>query len=1085
METFQTHGALRLSASAGSGKTYSLTNLYLKKALQYPDSYRGIIAITFTNKAAAELKERIIQRLIYLTEKPIDENDRQFFGFETNEILQKRAIEVLNKILHNFDAFRVTTIDSFFQTLFSQLAFEANLPTGLRTELDIEIVKKEVLEEGLKDIPPEIKSILLENIIQILSEKGTGWRTSGYVENNLMASLFAETVVNFNYSAKAELMSDDQIVSSKSILESYLKGLIDASRTAARNLMQACENRGFSKRFMTAEDKTFVDEISKIEKIANGILPPEQPLKAHNGGEWYRKPKSKKLSEGDITYFEEFILAYAEANNPNKLANIALAGELLKHLAAIRLLVYFRQILKDQNQRQNRFLLLETKYLLKSIIGDTDVPYIYERLGNQMHTLLIDEFQDTDAVQWAVIEPLAKAILDNNGFFSVVGDVKQSIYGWRGADSTLFKKGLNLSLLPHEVQEENLAFNYRSEANIVGFNNFIFSQISQIYAEELQKSEQVNGSKTWEETFLLNYADVLQKLPKGKKESFGFVDFKVRPRKKRENGKGEVETESENSEIGVETGNFDWIVEQIKTLQDADIESSEIAILVRGNNQLSEIVRILDKERTLENQSYDFRFSTSGSEINGEHLVFDFLATALSNLQFKDDFLFENLVQNAMHLGLDPKFWQTEAGQSPVWVQNWKKNDFILGNMEADLSTTLLDLLIYFGLTQKLSHQQAILQFQNYVYLFEQEQHFNYTNFLNWWKEKASQLKLNQPKPEAGIQVMTIHKSKGLDFGVVILALDSTATGDSLHKFDFWPDSDQNPWNAYPLQKAKAKKIYLDSDLGELYQQSIYKQALESLNLWYVACTRPRYGLIIDLTLDTNLDSPKTSPTKLSRLAFQIPKFLKENTSLLLENFPQCRLESEENEDFILRFQNGEIAFGGKKKEKQESELLISPSFSKVRTINWLPEEKKESNWFGTAFHKILEKTKDSKTWSEEFKKIASKGQFSETQKEELRFKIQQFFENKEIINWFSDQYLSFPEMEFIAEDGTILRADRVLKKDEKFVVLDFKTGEESPIYHNQLIRYKKLLSNFSNQEVKAFVVYAGPEIKIQEIAEN
>jgi len=164
---------------------------------------------------------------------------------------------------------------------------------------------------------------------------------------------------------------------------------------------------------------------------------------------------------------------------------------------------------------------------------------------------------------------------------------------------------------------------------------------------------------------------------------------------------------------------------------------------------------------------------------------------------------------------------------------------------------------------------------------------------------------------------------------------------------------------------------------------------------------------------------------------------------------------------------------------------LISPSFSKVRTINWLPEEKKESNWFGTAFHKILEKTKDSKTWSEEFKKIASKGQFSETQKEELRFKIQQFFENKEIINWFSDQYLSFPEMEFIAEDGTILRADRVLKKDEKFVVLDFKTGEESPIYHNQLIRYKKLLSNFSNQEVKAFVVYAGPEIKIQEIAEN
>jgi ATP-dependent exoDNAse (exonuclease V) beta subunit len=168
METFQTRGALRLSASAGSGKTYSLTNLYLKRALQFPDSFRGMIAITFTNKAAAELKERIIQRLIQLTSKPIEEKDLTYFEFERPEVLQSRSAEVLNKILHDFDAFRVTTIDSFFQTLFSQLAFEANLPHGLRTELDIESVKKEVLEEGLKDIPENIKSILLMRCIRLL-----------------------------------------------------------------------------------------------------------------------------------------------------------------------------------------------------------------------------------------------------------------------------------------------------------------------------------------------------------------------------------------------------------------------------------------------------------------------------------------------------------------------------------------------------------------------------------------------------------------------------------------------------------------------------------------------------------------------------------------------------------------------------------------------------------------------------------------------------------------------------------------------------------------------------------------------------
>jgi ATP-dependent helicase/nuclease subunit A len=1084
METFQTKGALRLSASAGSGKTYSLTNLYLKKALPFPDSFRGIIAITFTNKAAAELKERIVQRLIQLTSKPIEDKDLTYFEFEKPELLQKRSTEVLNKILHDFDAFRVTTIDSFFQNLFSQLAFEANLPHGLRTELDIESVKKEVLEEGLKDIPENIKSILLENIIHILSEKGTGWRTSGYLENNLMSSLFAEPVVNFNYTAKTELMTDEKILSSKKILENYLKELLDHVKQSAKNVLQACEERGFSKRFMTEEDKTYTDELSKIEKIASGNLPPTAPIKAHLEGKWFRKPKSKLLSEADIDFFSPLILAYASSQNERQLANMALAEELLKHLAAIRLLVYFRQVLKNQNNRQNRFLLLETKHLLKSIIGDTDVPYIYERIGNQMHTLLIDEFQDTDAVQWAVINPLAKSILDNNGFFSVVGDVKQSIYGWRGADSTLFKKGLNESLLPHKVTEKNLAFNYRSEGNIVEFNNFIFYQISQMYGGELLKSEQVNGSKEWEETILLNYADVFQKLPDEKSKKNGFVDLRVRPRKKKGSGIEESEKNQEDSESDGENGYFNWIIDEIKVIQDAGIPSSEIAILVRGNSQLSEIVQIMDKERTKENQKYDFRYSASGSELNSEHLVFDFLATAISNRQLKDDFLFQNLVQNARHLGLDQKFWNSEAGQNPVWVQDWKKDELLTQNEEQNLKETLLFLVNYFELNLIESHHQAILQFQNYIFEFEQNQHFQYSEFLLWWKEKASQQKLNQLKVEEGIQIMTIHKSKGLDFGVVILALSSTLSGDSLNKFDFWPDSKQEPWDAYPLQKAKARKIFLDSDLGEQYQENIYKQALENLNLWYVACTRPRYGLVIDITLDNNLDLPKGKPTNFSRLAYQIPRFLKENADVLLEIFPDSKIESEENEDFIFKFQLGEQKFDRGKKDKNVVEILISPNFSKVKELKWLPKDQKEVAWFGTTFHKIIEKTKIYTNWGADFEKVTNKEVLNNTQIEELKAQVHRFFENENIKNWFSDKYESFPELEFVSKDGTILRADRVLKKEEGFVVLDFKTGEKSSIHFNQLKNYKNHLQNFSNQEVKAFVVYSGDQIEIEELTD-
>jgi ATP-dependent exoDNAse (exonuclease V) beta subunit len=229
---------------------------------------------------------------------------------------------------------------------------------------------------------------------------------------------------------------------------------------------------------------------------------------------------------------------------------------------------------------------------------------------------------------------------------------------------------------------------------------------------------------------------------------------------------------------------------------------------------------------------------------------------------------------------------------------------------------------------------------------------------------------------------------------------------------------------------------------------------------------------------------PKGKPTILSRLAYQIPRFLKENSAQLLETFPDCKIESEENEDFIFKFQMGERKFDGGKKVKKEEEELISPCFSKVKEMQWLPKEQKENAWFGTAFHKIVEKTKIYTNWGADFEKVTNKGDFNNTQSEELKAQIHRFFENENIKNWFSDKYESFPELEFVSRDGTILRADRVLKKEEGFVVLDFKTGEKSSIHFDQLKNYKNHLQNFSNQEVKAFVVYSGDQIEIEELTD-
>ena len=1077
MENYPKSGPFRLSASAGSGKTYALTNLYVKSALQFPDAFKGIIAITFTNKAAGELRDRIVKKLQILATSKIEPKELEFFEFSDSQKLNSSATSILNKILHNYDFFQVTTIDSFFQTLFSQLAFEANLPPGLKIELDQSKVSDEVLEEGLKDIHEELKSILLENLIQKLKEKGTGWRPSSYLTKSLKESLFAPQVLEFYYSDISSMLDDNHILLARKNMSDYLILEQEKAKNIATDLLKTCSQYGISIERYSIEDADFISELKKIQAIANGDQIPEKVYKSYAKGKFFKKSTGNPIPVATQDLIAPILIAYYEFFNPNWLANLNLAKELVKHLSAIRLLLYFRNVLKSRNGRKNSFLLAETKYILKGLIGDTDIPYIYERLGNQTHTLLIDEFQDTDLIQWKVIEPLAKAIVDKNGFFAVVGDVKQSIYGWRGADSSLFKKGLNAGMLPLEVVEQTLDTNYRSHFEIVSFNNFIFENLAKIFPAELENSNQVSALASWEETIRMNYKDVIQQVSDGKKPGLGFVDLRARARKKISN----IELEDSQDEEDGEDPN--WIVEEIIKIQKAGIEANEIAILVRNGANLAHFARILDKERNRPGQKYDFRFSTSGSEVNEGQFVLEFLALGLTNVFKFEDFLVTKMTELARYIGLEPVFWNYAPGEKLEWVTNWKNQDWIEG--DKGLFSVYQKIISFFRLNQLSEHQQALIYFQNLIYQFEQQDFFEASDFFKWWNEKISIQKLETPNSDNGIQLMTIHKAKGLDFGVVILALDSTSKGDDLHNFDYWINSGDNPWNLFPLLKVKANRKWLDSDIGSDYSAQVYRQAIENLNLWYVACTRPRYGLIIDITLDTDLNPPKTSQTKLSRLTYQIPRFFKDNHELIKDRFPGSELQIDVGE-FLLRFQNGEIQkIFEVKKAEANAEVLLDLQFSKMHATQWLPMEKQSPEIaFGLAFHQILEKTNFAKDWENVFGLYSVTQSLSSDIKAKLHQSLRLFFENETIKNWFSNTYVSYNEMEFLQHGNEVLRADRVLEKNGQIIVLDFKTGDESEKHQLQLSRYMAVLKFFFQEPIEGYLVYVDSGIKIISVTE-
>jgi len=1077
METGSQKGALRISASAGSGKTYSLTNLFLNRALRYSTAYTGIVAITFTNKAANELKDRIIKRLKDLSDLNHQDDSLDNFGFPDRTKLAARASEILQLVLHDFDNLKVTTIDSFFQSIFSQLAYEADLPPGLTTEVDISLIKKEVLEEGLGNMSGVTKKILIENLVDGIQDSGKDWRPVGYLAKTLFKSLFDDKVVQFHLDSDLEELSDDKLQKARQILRLYVKEIEMEIQDSASAIISQCEQRKLIAKYLDSDkDKLLIEEINSIVEVTKGFYLPKVTPNKHKEGLWYRKPGTRKWTEEEIDIFSPLLIRYWESKNETVQANYSLAKDLINHLSSTRLLLFFREILKQQNQRANRFILGEVKFLLKNIIGDSDVPYLFERLGNQIHTLLIDEFQDTDQVQWNVILPLAKTIIENEGLLAVVGDVKQSIYAWRGADSTLFKEGIDQSLDPISISNRFLETNYRSESRIVEFNNWLFSNLSQAFADKLILGEQTNSDAGWGDRIRRNYEDVVQKInAKAEKRFGGFVELRVR----RKPDKHETEQEGETEETSERHVKKDWIVGEIKRLQDAGFNSSDIAILVRKNAEIDQVIQLLDHAQQTKEAGYDFTFSTGSKQKSGDKPLFQFLVRALnfSLIQFPEEYDYVLLESLARTLLLDTRFHGEAPGKVAEWRQDWRVWN---SEKEPNLPARFLKQVAFFGLDQITPIQNDMLEFQNLLFRYIQKESMQYPDFFEWWEDKASQLDQVESGPKEGIRIMTVHKAKGLDFGVVILPISSTAIGDSLHKDDFWAKGDQAPWNSHALLKGKASSKLLKSDLADLYQNDVYKRALENLNTLYVACTRPTHGLIIDFELDTELEIiPKKSTSKAARIAFQIPRFILDQEEVGQIPFSAYSFDQPEAGDFSLVFKYGTLTNDIESEEKKSiPEQVQMPLYSLIPQIPWTEKSPKNPDThLGILVHAVLEKTETISQWESILEKEAAE-RFSDINLvDKARQQLQRLFLREEFRNWFSGEYRVYPEQPMLSIKGNTLRADRILLKGDELILLDYKTGEESVQHVNQIRNYLDAVKNATGLNVKAFLIYSELEL--------
>lgn len=1057
-------GFLRISASAGSGKTYTLTRLFLLRALASPFAFQGIFAITFTNKAANELRERILLQLHSLTNLDPDAGISDLLGFPSAIALRDQARKIFPILLHDFDQLHVTTIDSFFQDLFGLLAFEAQLPPGLQTEVDIKAVGNEVLEEALARMGPEEIRILTENLMDRLMEKGKGWRTEEYLRSNPLKDVFNSRVVAFQLSDKADLLSEEALLSARKHLETYVGDLKSDLSIAAKTVLDFLISMGAGPGSEAYHEyKMYRNQVDFFQDLVDKKNV-EKVYTYHARGQLFQSKNA--LSKENHALLEPILIQFSEIVTDSVLENLKLAQSLVQHVSSARLLLFFRQVLLDQNRLRNRVLLHEIKYVLQGIIGESDVPFLFEKMGSRIHTMLIDEFQDTDAVQWKVLVPLAKNIADEGGLCAFVGDVKQSIYGWRGAESDLFKQRMDQFLLPHSIENQFLGTNYRSEARIVEFNNWLFGILPKTYPRAIQAGGGLLDERPWEEMMVRNYEDQIQNLhPDANLRQAGFVECRLRR-------KGLIDNESENEEDAVEsTGNYDWLIEDVRQLQDKGFTSNDIAILVRTNKEVDEIIQCLDLERQKHVPGYDFRYSASRNLLVGTQPLFRFLMEGFHvAFGIEDvDFSCRHMEALAVTLGLDPMFQASEPGETPDWREAWK---FQPVHEQKDVLETFRWMVQFFKLSDVPGIQADLVAFHQLIFQFVQRDALSFTDFFDWWKKKASLGTYNPVAENTGIRVLTIHKSKGLDFNVVILPLSTKPDG--LHKGDFWV-SGPPPWDGFPLWKTQSKKALLKTDLRGDYQDQVFQKAVENLNTMYVACTRAVQGLILDIQYTCKEEELNIKKEPLpALLGFELIHAFQNETM----PFGEGNTLDGGPGSLFFSFKSGQRNRLDLHKEIPQDGLMI-PTYRLPTELNipWagLSEVKDAETEIGNLVHKVLENTLFEEDWRSVLDKISRSEDWESAQSKEVEGHLSQLFGIPQVKKWFSGIYSHRSEMKMRCANGKLLRADRVLLLPDSAFILDFKTGEEREEHIFQMQEYRSTFSAATGLPCQAFLIYTQP----------
>ena len=1067
-------------ASAGSGKTFTLATEYIRLLVENPQSYRTILAVTFTNKATEEMKTRILSQL-YGIWKQLPESDRYLKAIEEKtglapETISERAGQGLANLLHNYNYFRVETIDTFFQSVLRNMARELDLTTNLRIGLNDVQVEELAVDQMIEDL--STTDIVLQWILKYIMENisdDKSWNVISQIKK------FGRTIFRDEYKQVSRAL--EKKMSEPGFFDDYTACLREIRKKAVERMEEIAESffdtldgegltiddflygkAGICGFFIKLRQGTF-DESIVGKRVTDCLGDPTK---------WCKKTHPERemiisLADGPLGE----ILRYAMDERPRQWKLYNSADLTLRHLNQLRLLSSIERKVRELNETSNRFLLSDTQQLLHSLISDSDSPFIFEKIGTQLEHVMIDEFQDTSTIQWQNFKVLlAETMSHEQGSSLIVGDVKQSIYRWRSGDWRLLndiEKQFNNQL----ITTLPLKTNYRSERNIVTFNNIFFRQaanLEYLAQEELNKAEAEQLQKA--------YADVVQEIPENR-QAKGEILFRLFP--------------GEDYEEVI----LQQLAETIGTLTARGIPQKDIAILVRVNAYIPIIAQYFMEQMPEVTIVSDEAFRLDASP------AVNLLVQALRLLTHPDDQLTKASIVKLWHID--------------VLQENTTDNDLLLSTCDLDsllpetyrghgkelIAMPLYELVerLYAIFTlEHLNEQSAyVCAFYDQLATYVSENTASIDGFLKEWDETLCGKTIQSDETE-GVRIVSIHKSKGLEFNYVICPFCDwqleKQSGNIL-----WCKPGEKPFNELPIapidysQKQMMGTIYEHDYLHEHLQNTV-----DNLNLLYVAFTRACKGLYV---------------FGRRKLANSRSTLIEQCLPLVAEELPEAILEGLENEQSPIVFSFGELEAGyasraskTSKANKTNKNPFLQPSepltvdyrhqeskvtFRQSNRSRDFVSEKDEDNeqqrnyiQTGLVLHQLFSTIRTIDDIEDALRQLQFEGVIYDDHitADRITNMLRKRLSNPKVADWFSPRWTLFNECTILSvENGEVKeqRPDRVMTDGKEWIVVDFKFGSSKPEYHDQVRTYMDLLASMGHTHITGYLWYVYSN-KIEEV---